>query len=119
VKLSEANDIALALLLGVAAFWLVNFYLRLAGHRLYWLTFWALVIGLPALAIHWFPTPWQMERGANFGVGIPREYGLGALTLVLWSAAMVLELIVFIALKIRDHRRSRSALHNPAQNAAP
>lgn len=47
MKLSEANDIALALLLGVAAFWLVNFCLRLAGHRLYWLTFWALVIGLP------------------------------------------------------------------------
>lgn len=119
MKLSEANDIALALPLWVAAFWLVNFCLRLAGRRLYWLTFWALVIGLPALAIHWFSTPWQMERGANFGVGMPHEYGLGALTLVLWSAVMVLELIVFIALKIRDHRRSRSALHNPAQDAAP
>jgi hypothetical protein len=46
VKLSEANGIALALFLGVAAFWLVNSGLRLAGHRLYWLTFWALVIGL-------------------------------------------------------------------------
>lgn len=63
MTLSEANDFALALLLGVAAFWLVNFCLRLAGHLLYWLTFWALVIGLPALAIHWFSTPWQMERG--------------------------------------------------------
>lgn len=46
MKLSEANGIALALFLGVAAFWLVNSGLRLAGHRLYWLTFWALVIGL-------------------------------------------------------------------------
>ncbi|MDQ0075538.1 hypothetical protein [Arthrobacter oryzae] len=46
MKLSEANGTALALFLGVAAFWLVNFGLRLAGHRLYWLAFWALVIGL-------------------------------------------------------------------------
>lgn len=118
MTLSAANHIALSLLLGVAAFWLVSFCLRLAGNRLFWLMFWALVIGLPALAIYWFSTPWQMAQGANFGEGMPREYGLGALTLVLWLAALVLELIVFVTLKIRCHLRSRSAIHDPAQDTA-
>lgn len=38
MMLSEANDVGLALIIGVGLFWAVNFCLRLAGHRLYWQT---------------------------------------------------------------------------------
>lgn len=113
--LSVANDIGLALIIGVGLFWVVNFCLRLAGHRLYWLTFWTLFIGLPALAIRWFSTPLRTDQGKNFGDGIPREWALGAIAVVLWAAVMILELIVFIALKLRDHRRA-SALKGAARD---
>jgi hypothetical protein len=108
MMLSEANDIGLALIIGASVFWVVNVCLRLAGRRLYWLTFWTLFIGLPALAIRWFSTPVRTDQGSNFGDGIPREWALGAAAVVLWAAVMILELIVFIALKIRDHRRARA-----------
>lgn len=103
---SEARDIGLALIIGVGLCWVVNFCLRLAGHRLYWLTSWTLFIGLPVLAIRWFSTPVRTDQGKNFGDGIPSEWALGAIAVVLWAAVMILELIVFIALKIRDHRRA-------------
>jgi len=93
------------LILGVAVLWVVNFGLRLSGQRLYWVTFWTLVIALPALAIYWFSTPWPIDRGANFGAGMPDEYIFGALALALWLVVMVLELIVFIVLKVRHVRR--------------
>lgn len=112
--LSEASDIGLALIIGVGLLWVVNFCLRLAGHRLYWLTFWTLFIGLPVLAIRWFSTPVRTDQGKNFGDGIRSEWGLGAIAVVLWAAVMILELIVFIALKIRDHRRA-SALQGAAR----
>ena len=119
MSLSTANGLALSLLLGVAVFWVVNFCMRLAGQRLYWVTFWTLVFALPALAIYWFSTPWHMERGANFGAGMPREYALGVLALVLWLAALALELIVFIALKVRDVRRSQRASDQTLQDVDP
>lgn len=110
---SEASDIGLALIVGVGLFWVLNFCLRLAGNRLYWLTFWTLFIGLPVLAIRWFSTPVRTDRGKNFGDGIPSEWALGAVSVVLWAAVMILELIVFIVLKIRDHRRASAVAGIP------
>jgi hypothetical protein len=92
------------LILEVAVLWVVNFGLRLARQRLYWVTFWALAAGLPALAVYWFSTPWHMEPHANFGAGMPPEYVFGAIALALWVIVMVLELVVFIVLKVRESR---------------
>ena len=98
------------LILGAAVLWVVNVGLRLAGQRLYWFTFWTLATALPALALHWFSTPRHGEPGANFGAGIPDEFYLGVIALALWVIVLVLELVVFVVLKIRDSRRSvRSA----------
>jgi hypothetical protein len=94
------------LILGVAVLWVVNFGLRLAGQRLYWFTFWTLAAALPALAIYWFSTPRHVKPGANFGAGIPEEFYLGVIALALWVVVLVLELVVFIVLRIRDSRRA-------------
>lgn len=84
--------------------WVVNLSLRLARQRLYWVTFWSLAAGLPALALYWFSTPRHMEPGANFGAGMPEEYFYGAIALALWVIVLLLELVVFIVLKVRDSR---------------
>lgn len=93
------------LILGVAVLWVVNFGLRLSGQRLYWFTFWTLATALPALAIYWFSTPRHVKPGANFGAGTPEEFYLGVIALALWVIVLVLELVVFVVLKIRDSRR--------------
>lgn len=95
------------LILGVLALWVVNLGLRLARSRLYWITFWALAAGLPALALYWFSTPRHTPTGANFGAGIPAEYFYGALAFALWIIVLLLELVVFIVLKVRDGRGAR------------
>lgn len=103
MTLSELNHNALLLVVGVGAFYLLNLGLRLKRHRLYWVTFWALCLGLPALAIYWFDTPWN--AGAGFDQAAPREWVLGALALALWLVAMVLDLTVLIILRFRERRR--------------
>ena len=113
MTLSAANHIVLAMLLTVAAVWLVNVCLRLAGRRLYRITFCALFLGLPALAIYFLSNPSPRESVNSFN-DLPREYALGAVALFLWLAVLVLELIVFTALKIRDRRRTR----RPAPDSA-
>lgn len=65
VTLDEANQIALALVVVTALFWVVNLALRLAGHRLYLFTSWVLVIGLPALAIYFLGNPSRRESVNN------------------------------------------------------
>lgn len=100
------------LILGVAALWAVNFGLHLARRRLYWVTFWALAAGLPALAFYWFSTPRRTEPGANFGAGIPEEYFYGVFALALWVVVLVLDLAVFVVLKVRDSRRSARSVES-------
>lgn len=82
----------------------VNLGLRLAGQRAHWVTFTLLAVGLPGLAIVWFGTPRHVRPGANFGESIPAEYYYGAIALALWAVFLVLELIVFVALRIRSSR---------------
>lgn len=103
MTLSELNHNSLLLLVSVAGFWFVNLGLRLARHRLYWVTFWVLCAGLPAMAIYWFATPWN--AGTGFDQAAPRQWVLGALALALWFLAMALDLIVFIVFKFRERRR--------------
>lgn len=95
------------LILGVLSLWVVNLGLHLARSRIYWITFWALVAGLPALAFFWFSTPWHTPRNANFGAGMPVEYVYGVLAFALWAVVLVLELVVFIILKVREGRSAR------------
>jgi carbon starvation protein CstA len=106
VTLSAANHIVLAMLLTVTAVWLVNVCLRLAGRRMHWVAFWALFLGLPALAIYFLSNPTPRESVNSFN-DLPREYALGVVAMFLWLVVLVLELVVFTALKIRDQRRTR------------
>lgn len=92
------------LIVCVPALWILTLALRLIRSRLYWLTFWVLVVGLPVLAIYWFSTPWPAQPNANFGAGMPSEYVYGIFALALWLIVLVLELIVFIVLKVRGGR---------------
>lgn len=108
MTLSDLQPSSIYLLVGgVGAFWLISFYLKITQSRLYWLTFWTLCAGLPALAMYWFATPWVTEKGNtfSFGQGVPLEWALGALTLVLWLFALALDFIVFIVTRIRARHR--------------
>lgn len=116
VTLDEANQIALAMVVVTALFWVVNLALRLAGHRLYQFTSWVLVIGLPALAIYFLGNPSRRESVNNVA-DFPREYALAVVALFLWLVVLALELSVFVALKVRNSRRAHKAPRYPSKGA--
>lgn len=106
MTLSTSSNLALAMLVTVAALWMVNVSLRVLGRRLHWVTFWILSLGLPAVALYFLATPTRRESVGSFN-DVPREYALAAVALILWAAVIALELMVFLGLKMRDHKRAR------------